>query len=200
MRRALFAIAGLAAGTTLLVVLKSGPAATAGTEDVPAGLAREAGAAGPDGSPGAVPPGQTPAPGEPAAADPTGKPGPAASRTPAARQTGKTPSGSRTSSAPAKPSGPRTVFGTTAKADSYGVVQVQITVSGSTVTAVRAVELPFETPTSEQKSASVRNAYESQGKALAYATGRTATLDTVSGATATSGAYRRSLQAALDQV
>ncbi|ASW56138.1 FMN-binding protein [Plantactinospora sp. KBS50] len=190
MRRVLFAVAGLAAGTTLLVVLKTGPEVTP-----VARLATPATAVG------------TPAPAGTAGADPSG-PAPTATHSrPASEDSGsakprttqRTPTAPRTSAAPKPATGPRTLYGSVVKAPGYGNVQVQITVSGGAVTAVEAIELPFDTPTSEQKSASVRARYETKGEALAYATGRSARLDTVSGATATSTAYRTSLQAALDQ-
>ncbi|MFB9236119.1 FMN-binding protein [Plantactinospora siamensis] len=199
MRRVLFAVAGLAAGTTLLVVLKTGPAATP-----VAGAARTEAT----GRPAAAPTAAAPGPARATGAAPTGAAtdpgrsgtGPSAgSRPTRPRATAHAPAPGRSSAAPKAPTGPRTLYGSVVKAPGYGNVQVQITVSGRTVTAVKAIELPFDTPTSEQKSASVRQRYETKGEALAYATGRSARLDAVSGATETSAAYRGSLQSALDQ-
>jgi uncharacterized protein with FMN-binding domain len=76
----------------------------------------------------------------------------------------------------------------------YGPVQVRITVAGGRITAATAVEYPSGTPRDEQI-----NAYAiPQLNQEAVAAG-SAHIDTVSGATYTSGGYIGSLQSALDK-
>lgn len=75
----------------------------------------------------------------------------------------------------------------------YGPVQVEITVSGSRVTAVVALQLPDGDRHSAQISSRVQDTLASQ--ALQAQSG---SIDGVSGATYTSEAYAQSLQAALD--
>jgi len=76
----------------------------------------------------------------------------------------------------------------------YGPVQVRITVAGGRITAASAVEYPANTPRDQQI-----NAYAiPRLNAEAVAAG-SAKIDTVSGATYTSGGYVGSLQSALDQ-
>jgi uncharacterized protein with FMN-binding domain len=76
----------------------------------------------------------------------------------------------------------------------YGPVQVRITVTGGKVTAVAAVEYPTGTPRDYQINAFAIP----QLNAEALAAG-SAKIDTVSGATYTSGGYVGSLQNALDK-
>jgi uncharacterized protein with FMN-binding domain len=76
----------------------------------------------------------------------------------------------------------------------YGPVQVRITVTGGKVTAVAATEYPEETPRDSQINAFAIP----QLNAEALAAG-SAKIDTVSGATYTSGGYVGSLQSALDK-
>ncbi|MEV4625516.1 FMN-binding protein [Micromonospora sp. NPDC049523] len=209
MRRAILGITGLAASTTLLVVLKGGPATTATAQDVPVGTA----GASTDPSAGA-PPEPTPdpagggaqptpsgaAPGKPGA--PSGSPGKSPSKTPTGKSTSKAPTGggATTTKAPPPASGPRKIDGSVTPAADFGLVQVQITVSGDRVTNVIALELPGETATSEGNSDRVDRAYSGTGGQAVTAANQGRLPDTVSGATATSSAYRRSLQAALDKM
>ncbi|RKR87411.1 uncharacterized protein with FMN-binding domain [Micromonospora pisi] len=201
MRRAILGITGLAASTTLLVVLKGGPATTATAQDVPVGTA----GASTDPSAGA-PPEPTPDPATPtgSAAVPgrSGTPSasPGRSRTPSGKPSTKPPGGTTTSKAPPPASGPRKIDGSVTPAADFGLVQVQITVSGDRVTNVVALELPRETATSDGKSDQVDRAYSGTGGAAVTAANQGRTPDTVSGATATSSAYKRSLQAALDRM
>jgi uncharacterized protein with FMN-binding domain len=76
----------------------------------------------------------------------------------------------------------------------YGPVQVRVTVTGGKITAVTAVEYPTETPRDYQINAFAIP----QLNAEALAAG-SAKIDTVSGATYTSGGYVGSLQNALDK-
>ncbi|WP_329102832.1 FMN-binding protein [Micromonospora sp. NBC_01699] len=204
MRRAILGITGLAASTTLLVVLKGGPATTATAQDVPVGPA----GASTDPSAGAPPePTPDPAGGGPvptvsgaAPGAPSGSPG--RSKTPSGRPTSKAPTGggATTTKAPPPPSGPRKIDGSVATAADFGLVQVQITVSGDRITNVTALELPGETATSSGKSDQVDRAYSGTGGQAVTAANQGRLPDTISGATATSSAYRRSLQAALDRM
>ncbi|MFI6758003.1 FMN-binding protein [Micromonospora sp. NPDC050417] len=205
MRRAILGITGLAASTTLLVVLKGGPATTTTARDVPVGPA----GASTDPSAGA-PPQPTPDPARGGAA-PTGSavPGrsgtpatsPGRSRTPSGKPTTKAPgAGTTTSKAPPPATGPRKIDGSVTPAADFGLVQVQITVTGDRVTNVVALELPRETATSDGKSDQVDRAYSGTGGAAVTAANQGRMPDTVSGATATSSAYKRSLQAALDKM
>ena len=76
----------------------------------------------------------------------------------------------------------------------YGPVQVRITVAGGRITAASAVEYPVNTPRDEQINAFAIPQLDKE----AVAAGR-AKIDTVSGATYTSGGYIGSLQNALDK-
>jgi uncharacterized protein with FMN-binding domain len=79
-------------------------------------------------------------------------------------------------------------------ATQYGDVQVKITVKDAKVTAVTAVALPANDPHSQQISTAAEPTL--QASALKA---QSASFDGVSGATFTSGGYKASLQAALDQ-
>ncbi|MFK3981939.1 FMN-binding protein [Micromonospora sp. NPDC050397] len=206
MRRAILGITGLAASTTLLVVLKGGPATTATAQDVPVGTA------GASTDPGAgAPPEPTPDPAQ-GGAQPSGAAGvpgrsgaPSASanrsKAPSGKPSVKPPAGAPgTSKAPPPATGPRKIDGSVTPAADFGLVQVQITVSGGKVTNVTALELPRETATSDGNSDRVDRAYSGTGGAAVAAANQGRMPDTVSGATATSSAYKRSLQAALDKM
>jgi uncharacterized protein with FMN-binding domain len=76
----------------------------------------------------------------------------------------------------------------------YGPVQVRVTVKAGKVTAVTAVEYPTGTPRDAQINAFAIPQLNSEALAAG-----SAKIDTVSGATYTSGGYVGSLQNALDQ-
>jgi len=76
----------------------------------------------------------------------------------------------------------------------YGPVQVRITVTGGKVTAVAATEYPEETPRDYQINSFAIPELNSEALAAG-----SAKIDTVSGATYTSGGYIGSLQNALDK-
>jgi len=76
----------------------------------------------------------------------------------------------------------------------YGPVQVRITVAGGRITAASAVEYPADTPRDQQINAYAIPRLNSEAVAAG-----SAKIDTVSGATYTSGGYVGSLQSALDQ-
>ncbi|MER7332113.1 MULTISPECIES: FMN-binding protein [unclassified Micromonospora] len=194
MRRALLAITGLAASTTVMVVLKGAPGTSGVAQELPAEL------------PPAVPApaGPTPAGGDASAApSPTGttaspRPGRTATRPPSGRPgaTTRAPSAPRTTTEPPPASSTRTVTGPVVE-NEYGNVQVQITLSGTRIVDVVALELPAETAQSDRRSEQVDGRYS--GSSGLVVRQQSADVDTVSGATATSNSYKRSLQAAIDR-
>jgi uncharacterized protein with FMN-binding domain len=80
-----------------------------------------------------------------------------------------------------------------AEANRYGTVQVQVTLSGSQIVDVQALQLPGAKAKSQQISNSA--APKLRQEAL---TAQSAQVHTISGATYTSIGYQQSLQAALD--
>jgi uncharacterized protein with FMN-binding domain len=91
--------------------------------------------------------------------------------------------------------GSRQVTGTAVQTTGgHGPVQLQVTFSGSQITAVTALRVPSTSPRSQQLSATAVPKLVS-----ATLTAQSADVDTVSGATQTSEAYVRSLQSALDK-
>ncbi|MEU7379442.1 FMN-binding protein [Streptomyces sp. NPDC042207] len=86
----------------------------------------------------------------------------------------------------------RTVTGDTAQTD-YGPVQVRITVSDGRITKAEAVQAP-QGGVSGQKSELAVPKLNQEAVAA-----QSADIDTVSGATYTSGGYKKSLQSALDK-
>ncbi|SCL68578.1 Uncharacterized protein, contains FMN-binding domain [Micromonospora citrea] len=194
MRRALLAITGLAASTTVLVVLKGSPGATGVAQDLPAERPPVVPA----------PAGPTPTGGDASAApSPSGstaspRPGRTATRASSVRPgaTTRAPSAPRTSSKPPPAPTTRTVTGPVVE-NEYGNVQVQITLSGTRIVDVVALELPEETAQSDQRSEQVDGRYS--GSSGLVVQRQSADVDTVSGATATSDAYKQSLQAAIDR-
>jgi uncharacterized protein with FMN-binding domain len=132
---------------------------------------------------------QTAAPGTspaPALGRPSPGPGGATGSTP-------TPSNAGSTTAPDGTGAAKTVSGA-AWPTIYGPVQVRITVTAGKLTGVTAVEYPTNTPRDEQINAFAIP----QLNAEALAAG-SAKIDTVSGATYTSGGYVGSLQSALDK-
>lgn len=199
MRRAIVAVLGTAAGTTLLVGLKTGvmtrpaaatPAASvapvdgdrAGTEpggDAPPGPARSGNPAGYRAEPGGGPatPGGVVQPSAGAKSAPAGRPAPSV-RASAGAGVSRLRDGAFTGSA---------------VPNQYGTVQVRITVSGGRIAEVTATRLPNGEPRSVEINA--RAAPVLRQQAL---TAQSANVQTVSGATYTSKGYKTSLQAALD--
>lgn len=181
MRRAVLAITGLAAGTTALVVLKGSPGASLVAQDLPADQASVAPA-----------PGLTPAPGAassaPASARPSAKA--TASRTPSTR----TSTTAEATAAP-KTTTTRTITGPVVSYR-YGSLQVRITLSGSRIVNATGLGMPQDGG-SALRSDMVQNQYSgTSGEVVAK---QSANLNTVSGATYTSNAYKQSLQAAIDK-
>ncbi|MGC4895398.1 FMN-binding protein [Micromonospora sp. DT31] len=198
MRRALFAITGLAASTTALVVLKGGPGAGPSAQEVPAALAPATPGASTDPdkpAPTGAVPAATPSGTPRASAKPTPKP--AADRSPASRgstRTRTTPAAPRTTSTAPKVT-TRTVTGSAVKFE-FGSLQVRITLSGNRIVDATALGMPLGGQ-SGQRSDDVQARYS--GTSGEVVDRQSANLSTVSGATETSIAYKQSLQAALDK-
>ena len=76
----------------------------------------------------------------------------------------------------------------------FGPTQVQVTVAGGKIVAVKALQLPYD----RQRSAQISQIVEPylHDEALQA---QSANIDLISGATYTSMAYAQSLQSALDQ-
>jgi len=172
------AVAGLAAGTSLLVVVKGG------AEARPAPVSAEAGPT-PSGSPGPTPDATSPAPDAPTSKAPTPK-----------KTTKPKPARSTDDAPPPAPPPPRSnkVVGPRVEND-YGAVQVVIELDGSRIVEVRTLEMPDAEARSDQLSSLAEpqlreEALREQG----------ADLDTVSGATETSESYRGSLRAAIERM
>lgn len=179
MRRVIVALFGTAAGTTLLIGLKTG-----------APVGRPTPVAAVPTQPVSTPPGSStpssPAAGPGAASRGSGSPtGSAASRTsaPAPRPT-----------ATARPTtGATGTFTGSVAQTQYGPVQVRVVMTGGRMTDVTALQLPNSSSRSVQLSG--RAAPVLRQEALSA---QSAAINTVSGATYTSQGYRSSLQAALD--
>jgi len=176
-RRAVLAVAGLAAGTSLLVVAKGGTPAR------PAAVAADAGGPVPGGSP-------TPGP------EPTVAPEATTKAPPSPETTARPRPRRSTQEAPPPPPPPQsnTVVGPRVE-NPYGAVQVVIELDGSRIVDVRTLEMPETEARSQQLSALA----EPQLRAEALRE-QGADLDTVSGATETSESYRRSLRAAIERM
>ncbi|MFF0314713.1 FMN-binding protein [Micromonospora sp. NPDC005252] len=197
MRRALFAITGLAASTTALVVLKGSPGATQVAQNLP--TAQPVNPAGPgvdpSADPAADPAGGTPKPSATAAAPVSPKPGRTTARPSGTKTTAKAPTAPKTTKAPQSTT--RRVTGPPVDtANGYGYVQVQIVVSGSKIIEATTLALPSGGE-SDIHSGDVRTKYNGTGGEVVKK--QSANLNTVSGATATSNAYKSSLRAAIEQ-
>ncbi|MFU8850015.1 FMN-binding protein [Micromonospora sp. SL1-18] len=198
MRRALLAITGLAASTTALVVLKGSPVASQVAQDRP-------GVEAPAALDGASAPGPTPA--TPGALAPTSAvPGALDARTGAASAKPNATAGTSRSLRP-KPgttAQPATVAPKPASRSvtgpvvsyRYGSLQVRITLTGTRIVDAAALGMP-QGGQSGLRSDDVQASYS--GTSGAVVAKQSANLNTVSGATYTSDAYRQSLQAAIDR-
>lgn len=115
------------------------------------------------------------------------------SSSPAPVAGGASPSPSGSPAAGSTAGGVRTVDGETVQTD-FGPVQVQITLTGSKITAVNVLQVPDE-GRREQEIVAFAVPQLTQEALDAQSAG----IDTVSGATYTSEGYIRSLQSALDK-
>jgi uncharacterized protein with FMN-binding domain len=192
-RRAVLAVAGLAASTTLLVVVKGGADASPATVGAVAtappadGLAAVGGTPSP--GPQALAPAPTDAPSDDGADDGS-EPEPDATTT-KPKKTTKPPADDE--EPPPPPSDQRTFTGTREE-NPYGAVQLEITVDGSRMVDIRAIEMPDSESRSDQLSDQV--SVQLEAEALRE---QGADLDTVSGATETAISYRDSLRAAIEE-
>jgi uncharacterized protein with FMN-binding domain len=168
MRRAIATITGTIALLVLLLSFKTQPRAAAPRPAAVAPATVQSGGAADDG--------QTVAPEAPA---PTAAPTAAATTKPPAAV------------APAKK---QTVVSGQPVNTRYGTVQVQVSLTGATITDIRALQLPND----RRRSAEISQGAEPLLRQEAL-TAQNARIDTVSGATYTSEGYAQSLQSALDQ-
>jgi len=120
-------------------------------------------------------------------------PSPTAASTPNTTVAGTTVAGTTASNAPATAAA-LTAYNGSVVDTRYGPVQVQVQITDGAVSEVAVVEYP------DGDGKSVRiNAQALPTLRTEALTAQTADIDTVSGATYTSDAYRQSLQSAIDQ-
>jgi uncharacterized protein with FMN-binding domain len=188
-RRAAFALLGTAIGTSLLVGAKLGTHTPAAAQSV----ALDAGNGAPAEAGQAT---EEPEDLVTASAAPSSK---AAAKTTAPgrpKTTTRPASPTKTTAAPKPTTAGGLTNGTFAGAPStneYGTIKVTITVSGGKITNVAA-----SYPTSPSRTASINSRAIPTLRQEAL-TAQSAKIDTVSGATYTSGSYKISLQSALDR-
>lgn len=175
MRRALLAIVSTVAGLVMLLSFKTQPLSPAVAATSPGASGSGSSGSGTSGS-GSTPSGSTS--------------GTSSSST----SSGSSSAGSSSAgSSSASSSGTRTVTGDAADTR-YGPVQVQVTLTGHTITNVVVVQYPANDPRDQQI-----NSYAIPLLTHATLTANSANVDMVSGATYTSDGYQRSLQSALDK-
>ncbi|MBP0450591.1 FMN-binding protein [Kitasatospora sp. RG8] len=175
MRRAAVSSAATAAGIILLLSLKphqaAGPTAVISSDgsDAPGAAAGPSDAASPS----------------------AGATGSTGGRGPSSGATG--PGGTGPSSAATVAGGTRKVIGNAANTR-YGLVQVEVTLSGSRITTVDVIKYPTEDRRDREINSSALPLLNQEAIAA-----QSAGIDVVSGATFTSQGYIRSLQSALDR-
>jgi hypothetical protein len=172
LRRILISTLATVSGAVLLLSLK--PHTTAGVSDLSAGSAAT--------------PVPTPSASSGGSSSTGGSSGSGASRgssSGSGSSTGGTSSGGST--------GTRTVDGDAAQTR-YGPVQLRLTLSGTRITAVTAIQLPNDNPRDQEISD-----FAIPQLTQETLTAQNARIDTVSGATYTSEGYVQSLQSALDK-
>jgi uncharacterized protein with FMN-binding domain len=108
--------------------------------------------------------------------------------------TGSGSTGSGSTGSGSTGSGDQVVTGSVASTQ-WGPVQVQLTISGGTITAVKVLQQPTGNPHDDQI-----NSYALPVLVQETLDAQSADIDMVSGATVTSDGYQQSLQSALDQV
>ena len=173
MRRVILAICATAVGLVLLLSFKSHTQSGPGPS--------------PAAALGSPTPGSTGTAGTGASGDGAGAASAAAAPAASGAKSGTGTSGT------AKSGSTKTVAGA-AWPTIYGPVQVRVTVSGGKLTAVTATEYPTETPRDYQINSFAIPELNSEALAAG-----SAKIDSVSGATYTSGGYIGSLQSALDK-
>jgi uncharacterized protein with FMN-binding domain len=120
----------------------------------------------------------------------TGSPAPRPAAT-APKSSGKSTGATQSSTKPSTK--PQTFVGP-AVSNQYGTVQVAVTVSGSQIKDVRALQLPSGDGRTNEISAQVGPLLQQE-----VMNAQSGQIDTISGASYTSDSYRQSLQAALDK-
>jgi hypothetical protein len=194
-KRALIAIAGTIAGLVALLGYKSGPVKRAEVAAQPPASPDQT---APPTTAAAAPPTSSAAPTAPAPAQggdgeggDDGQAAPPAPATPApATPAPATPAPTTT---PAPAGGTRTLTGPDVP-NQYGDVQVQLTLHGSKIVNVKALQMPFDRQRSYEIS---QQAAPLLAQEVMQA--QSANIDLLSGATYTSESYAQSVQAALDQ-
>nr|BFE63115.1 hypothetical protein GCM10020063_076410 [Dactylosporangium thailandense] len=196
MRRALMALMGTAAGTILLVGAKAGFSSPASDQAMQPQAAKS-----PIPGAGAS---SAPAGASSTGTDPQGNPAPGTTPTPGTKTATTQPAGTKTTAPASKPTTtaakpPRTTMkdgtfnGNPIYVD-YGNVELSIVVSGGKITDVKVLDSPSE----HSRSVQINNSALPKLRAEALAA-QSADIDTVSGATYTSGGYKLSLQSAIDR-
>jgi uncharacterized protein with FMN-binding domain len=135
----------------------------------------------------------------------TGSSGTTGTGTGATGTTGSTSTGAGSSASTPSPSATSTPSTATASATKvitgstvdtrYGPIQLQVTFSGSTITAITALQ----TPNQDRRSVSINEQAVPMLTQEAMSS-QSAKIDTISGATYTSEGYIQSLQSAIDQL
>jgi uncharacterized protein with FMN-binding domain len=191
-RRAALALLGTAIGTSLLVGAKLGTPTKAGVQDVAVDTAGGVVAEEPA-DPATE---DATATADPSAPAPTTAPpskGAAKTTAPGSTKTTK-PTAAPTTTKPPTTGGLKTgTFAGAPSTNEYGTIKVTITVSGGKVTNLAA-----SYPTSPSRTASINSNAIPKLRQEAL-TAQSAKINTISGATYTSGSYKISLQSALDQ-
>lgn len=136
-------------------------------------------------------PGNPPAPTEPPPRATPSRAGGTATSHPSTT-TGSTAGTATSRTAPTTVSTAKSVDGPVA-ATNYGPVQVRVTLRGTQIADVQALRLPSDRARSQRISAAAGPKLRAEALKA-----QSAKIDTVSGATYTSGGYKQSLQAALD--
>ncbi len=170
MKRALLAVVGTVAGLAALLGYKSGPVRRAQVSVPP-----------PSSPDQTTPPPTSPAATSPPATTPPTSAAPGAPATPAPSTTAPATGATRTVTGPDVP-------------NQYGDVQVQLTLQGSKIVDIKALQMPYDRQRSYEIS---QQAAPLLAQEVMQA--QSANIDLLSGATYTSESYAQSVQAALDQ-
>ncbi len=128
---------------------------------------------------------------------PTSAPPTAATTTSAPPAPGSTAAGTPSTVAPATPTTAATVtrtFNGPVVTTDYGDVQVRVTMRGTQLVDVQALQLPFDRSRSQQISAEAAPMLRSEALRA-----QSANINAISGASYTSGGYIQSLQGAIDR-
>ncbi|MFE2069563.1 FMN-binding protein [Streptomyces sp. NPDC059467] len=133
-----------------------------------------------------------PAPSSSASAAPEASSGTGSSGSGKSGSSGSSSKSSKSGKSGSGSTGTKTVTGDTVQTR-WGPVQVRVTVKNGKITDVTAVQYPQDNPRDQQINSYALPQLRSEALAA-----QSAKIDTVSGATYTSGGYQQSLQSALD--